>query len=249
MPTDARTTPDYWKKETGRFVPFRVDTNPFARELDRFLPMDPELSCVEIGAYPGGNLCYLAKRFGYRAHAIEYRDDADDIKRLFEFNGLEAPEIIHKDFLTVEGRSFDVVASFGFIEHFNNTCEVLEKHCSLIVPGGYLVLSVPHFWGMQGFIRKLLFCPEAVDELYATHNMAIMHLSSVKEALRKAGLEILFLEHVMNGRFWISPDSPKIRPDRKWMARGFARLDRLLGGRLPSCVLFSPMILAVCKKG
>ncbi|MDF1579415.1 MAG: methyltransferase domain-containing protein [Desulfuromonadales bacterium] len=246
MSSEPRTTPEYWQKETGRFSPFEVRDNPFSTVLDRFLPKDSALTCVEIGAYPGGNLCYLTKRFGYKPFAIEYRNDTEDIGQLFEFNELPPPEIFEEDFLDFSGRTFDVVTSFGFVEHFDDPQAVICKHVEFLKPGGYLVLSVPHFGGMQGLLRKLVLTTEAIAELFATHNMDIMQLGAVKNALQ--GLDVLFLEHVMNGRFWISADSPKIQPNRRWLAKAISTFDRTLGSKLPSCGLVSPMILAVARK-
>lgn len=247
MAAEARTTPNYWQKETGNFQPFRVAGNPFDAILRKHLPVDPRLSCVEVGAYPGANLLYLARTFGYQPFAIEYRDDADDIGRLFEFNGFKKPEIFQEDFLRFDRRRFDVVASFGFVEHFNDPQAVIRKQLDLVNPGGHLVLSVPHFWGMQGLFRKLTFSREALAELFATHNMGIMHLSAIKAALHEPGLETLFLGHTMNGTFWVPADSPKVREDRLWLARALNYFDRSIGSKLPSCFLISPMILAICK--
>lgn len=243
-----RTSPAYWQKESGEFQPFKVRGNPFASVLEKFLPVNPQMSCVEVGAYPGAYLCWLAKRFGYRPVAIEYRDDADDIRRLFEFNDMSGPEIIQQDFLELGQRQFDVVTSFGFVEHFDNPQEVLQRHADLVKPGGYLVVSVPHFWGMQGLLRRLVLTREALEELFATHNLDIMRLGALKAAIEKAGLEVLFGRYVMNGQFWIAADSPKVRNDRRGLARLFSHANRMLGSRLPSCFLYSPMALVIARK-
>jgi len=42
---------------------------------------------------------------------------------------------------------FDIVASFGFIEHFTNWVEILESHISLLNNNGYLIVEVPNFIG------------------------------------------------------------------------------------------------------
>jgi 2-polyprenyl-3-methyl-5-hydroxy-6-metoxy-1,4-benzoquinol methylase len=248
MGPDPLTSPEHWVRETGEFRPFQVNGHPFADVLERFLPVSSTLSCVEVGAYPGGHLCYLAKRFLYRPTAIEFREDAGNIVTLFEFNGLAAPEIINNDFFAVTDRQFDVVASFGFVEHFTNLTEVIRRHVELMRPGGYLVLSVPHFWGYQGLVRRILLTEEALGELKATHNLKVMNLGVLKRSLLQAGLKIVHASHAMNAHMWLPPDSPKIRPEARMLARFFAAVDRRLGRRLPSCAMYSPMILTISRK-
>lgn len=248
MADDALTSRAYWQKTSVRPEPVEIRSNPLGSVLERFLPADPSLSCAEVGAYPGGNLCWLARRFGYRATAIEYREDAADIAGLFAFNGLPPPEILVADFFSISGRAFDVVASLGFAEHFRDFGAVVARHADLVRPGGYLVLSVPHFWGYQGLVRKALFTKAALEELRATHNLDAMHLPRVREALRESGMEILYAGHRMNASLWFDPDSPKIRPGARAAARALSWLDRTVGRRLPSCFLYSPMILTVSRK-
>jgi 2-polyprenyl-3-methyl-5-hydroxy-6-metoxy-1,4-benzoquinol methylase len=248
MDADALTTKAYWAREGGKVKPVLVGANAFASVLERYLPVDPGLRCVEIGAYPGANLCYLAKRFGYRPTAIEYRDDADDIESLFAHNGVEDLTIIKKSFLDVVGLKFDVVASFGFVEHFRDYENVIFRHAEMVEEGGYLVISVPHLFGLQGLLRRILFREESLKSMVESHNLAIMNLAVMKRVLRAGGLEILFAGYAMGFRFWIPCDSPKIRNDMRWLASLVNKFDKRFGSRMPSCRFYSPMILTVSKK-
>lgn len=248
MATDDLTDRDYWYREGGRCPLVEVTGHPFATVLDRFLPVDPALTCAEIGAYPGTNLCHLARRFGYRATAIEFRKDARDIAELFAFNGLPAPEVLEVDLRDTEGLRFDVVASFGFAEHFRDFDAIVARHAGLVAPGGLLVLSVPHFEGFQGWARRATMTEAALAELRASHNMEAMRLGAVRRALRSAGMDVLYARHAMNARFWIPPDSPKIRPEARMRATALSWFDRTVGRWLPSCGLYSPMILTVSRK-
>lgn len=99
MGNDYLTKKEYWERQISNFQPFEISGNEFASVLQRYLPVDPDFTCVEIGAYPGAHLCYLAKQFKYKPIAIEYRDDVEDIRKLFSYNGILDLEIINKDFL------------------------------------------------------------------------------------------------------------------------------------------------------
>lgn len=248
MVVESRTTQEFWQQKTGSFVLSNVSTSPFSGKLKRYLPVNSDFNCVELGAYPGTFLCYLAKQFGYRATAIDYRDDISDIISLFEFNGLAAPEIINKDFLEISFRQYDVVASFGFAEHFNDFDEIISRHVAMVRSGGYLVLSMPHFWGYQALLRKVLFTEDAMAELNTSHNLRVMHLGVLKRALRKEGMQLLYGGYALNAQFWVPGNSPQIRPSRRRLARVASILDRYLGRCLPSCALYSPSMLTISYK-
>jgi len=47
---------------------------------------------------------------------------------------------------------FDVVYSWGFVEHFINIEEVIEKHLEPFKPNGILNIGVPYFLGINKFL-------------------------------------------------------------------------------------------------
>jgi 2-polyprenyl-3-methyl-5-hydroxy-6-metoxy-1,4-benzoquinol methylase len=247
MGNNYLTDKKYWEKQISAFKPFDVTQNEFETILQKYLPVDPGFTCTEVGAYPGTNLCYMAKTFKYKPTAIEFRDDVDDIINLFEYNGISELEIINKDFLEVKGLQFDVVTSFGFIEHFNDYDTIIRQHVEMVKQGGYLVLSVPHFWGFQGLLRRVLLKKEAINQILETHNLKIMKLSILRKHLQALDLNILYSGYVMGCQFWIPSDSPKIKPEMRWLARIFDKLGNYVLPKMPPCFLYSPMILCVAK--
>lgn len=242
------TNKAYWQKQISGIKPFEVTRNEFANVLQKYLPVDPGFTCTEIGAYPGINLCYMAKTFKYKPTAIEFRDDVNDIINLFEFNGITELEVINTDFFQLTGLQFDVVTSFGFIEHFIDYETVIKRHVEMVKPNGYLVLSVPYLWGLQGFLRRLILKKDAMVELHETHNIQIMKLSKVIQSLKNNGLQILCGEYVMGCRFWIPSDSPRIKPEMRWLANILAKLDKTILPKIPSAFLYSPMFLCIARK-
>lgn len=242
------TTKEYWTEQISKFQPGEVKGNDFAAILSKYLPVNPDFTCVEIGAYPGTNLCYLAKKFKYKPTAIEYRDDVGDIQKLFEFNGIPEIEIINKNFLEVKGLQFDVVTSFGFIEHFIDYETIIRHHYDILKPGGYLVLSVPYCRGLQAFLRRMILKKESVEEIYKTHNMKIMDINEIKRVLINLDLELLYCKYVMGATFWIPSDSPRVKQNMRFFAYILNKLIAPLLSRVPSCFLYSPMIVSIFKK-
>ena len=102
--------------------------------FDTYLPQQTGLKILEIGGAPGQFLAYLAKEFGYSAHAIDYSSIGCD-------KTLEAFEGVNLD-LTIWNRDifcdisdlplFDIVFSMGFIEHFNDLDAIVGKHVELL---------------------------------------------------------------------------------------------------------------------
>lgn len=244
----ALTSSNYWKAEAAKSSVFSVDSNEYSSVLEKFLPINPAFTCVEIGAYPGGNLCYLAKRFKYTPTAIEYRDDAEDIRQLFEYNDVHTLEIINQDFFGIQDLTFDVVTSFGFVEHFSDYEYAISCHMKMLKPGGYLVLAVPHFWGLQAMLRYAVLNKQAREQLFETHNMAIMKLREMKRVLTNLGLHIIYADYAMGGSFWIPSTSPKIRSYMRWFVAFLNKADRKFGLNIPSSVLYSPMILSISQR-
>ncbi len=248
MAGSALTTKEYWAGRIGAVTPHAVVSNPFAGILERWLPVNPEYTCVEVGAYPGSNLCWLAKRFGYTPTAIEYRDDAGEMEALFRHNDVPGLTVLREDFLEVRGVAFDVVASFGFVEHFDAPEDIVARHAAMVKDGGYLVIAVPHFGGLQALFRRLLLRAEAVRDMLAVHNREIMNRAALAGILRALGLEVLHAGYAMGFRFWIPRDSPQVRPSARGVVRILNAIDRRWGASLPSCRLLSPMILTVSRK-
>lgn len=248
MANEKLTTKEYWDNQRQNFVPFTVESTEFSKILDKLLPVNSSYQCAEIGAYPGTNLCYLSKKFKYRPVAIEYSGYANHIEQLFLYNGITDFEIINKDFFDVENVKFDVVASFGFVEHFENYEHIIERHFQLLKPGGYIIISVPYDGGFQGLLRKLVFTQEQLQIIKSTHNRKIMNLKKLRRIVRSFNGKILFSNYILGSRVWFSWDALFVKNTMRFLVYIINVIDRLIGHKVPSSRLYSPMILVVAQK-
>lgn len=242
------TDKEFWDAERDGFEPTRVRGTPFDKVLSRYLPRGGQRSIVEIGAYPGGYLLAMARDFDLRPTAIDFSEHVQDIAKLFAHNGLAAPEIINQDFFELQDGQFDVVTSFGFVEHFEELAPVLDRHVKLVADGGYLVISVPYIGGWQGLLRRLVYTDHALRTLLVSHNPDIMKLDALRQAMQTRGLQVLFGDYVMKGTVWIDPHSPSVREGAAWLVRLARVLNRIIFRWLPSTRRWSPMILLIAKK-
>lgn len=157
----------------------------------RHLPTG-QASLMEIGCAPGSWLSYFAREFGYRVAGIEYAEAAYE-KTLQNMKLLSIPADIHlADFFEFSGQQFDIIFSYGFVEHFPTLTPILERLVSFANPGGYIVTCIPSLEGFNWWISRQ-FRPE----------VAAGHYPITKQALRvaheKQGLETLWVGRYGSG--------------------------------------------------
>lgn len=179
--------------------PLFRDTN---RILQRLVPKSDKGKFLEVGAYPGKYLWYFYKYFGYEPWGVEYVEScASRAQDMLDSHKVPA-KIIADDFFNINpgdhsiDGGWDLVASFGFVEHFENPTIAVSKHLEVAKPGGLVVISVPNHAGWNGSIMRV------VDkEKWSQHNC--MALSDLVSAFDNAGNnKILFAGYVGHIGFW-----------------------------------------------
>jgi len=220
------TNKEYWnrnlKDEVGGLKFFKF--SKLGLRYKRFLSTDSSKECIEIGGFPGRYIGSFAKEFKYKPTVLDFLDDLDFVKANMEFNGIHDCEIINEDFTTWKShKKYDVVLSFGFVEHFKNYEEIIKKHVDIMKNGGLLVLAVPNYFGVQLWLRKLLFTKEAYKETMDAHNRQVMNLKELKRVLfANLKLTKLFAGYVGGMTIYL-PDR-KVRLERKWLYNFYRKI-------------------------
>jgi SAM-dependent methyltransferase len=195
--TDRSYWDDYWNsfslpRECTR-QPRSFYLNAILDVFDRHLPRNPNLSIAEVGGAPGQYLAYMYKHFGYHVTCVDY--SATGCRRTAEnFRLLGIPgEVIEADIFADDPTlpQFDVVYSLGLIEHFADRTPIVERHVRLLKPGGYLVLGVPNFRGVNGWFMRSLG-----PDVYAAHDIEAMDLDGWRTFEERLGLETVFKAYV-----------------------------------------------------
>lgn len=248
--TDVKFWEDYW---AGCKLPSEVDLRfsfdrCLARELKKRLP-PVEGDVLEIGCAPGKWLVFMQREFGLVPHGIEYCEAGTvATRRNFDLLGVSAGDILAGDFFALAPQpKYDVVMSFGFIEHFSDPASVVERHLAWLKPGGILVLGIPNFHGVYSMLQQVLD-PEVLNK----HNLEIMnqsYLSQLGSKLRLVALHIGYL-----GSF--EPSLPIASPERRGFpqmaARAFLRIARNLRFEWMDRFnhpIVSSYLLAIYRKG
>ena len=184
---------------------------------------------MELGCFPGRYLVVLAM-MGYEVHGIDLTPRIEtDLKKWFLANGYRAGDFIRADVTSyVFKQAYDVVCSFGLIEHFTNWQELLKTHAGLVKPGGFLAVSTPNF---RGFIQKSLH--SALDsQNLSMHNLEAMTPKQWAAIIQPLGFEIISAGYFGGFDFWVGAE------ERNLLQKGVIRLVRharpLLAYLLPS---------------
>jgi SAM-dependent methyltransferase len=246
--TDCAFWEEAWEK-SGEAKRYLTLPHGFERAFDQFLPQASDgrrIDFLEIGCFPGRFLNYLARKFGYRVFGVDFVPQAAAIPGWLAELGVEAQVAVEDFFRFQPGRRYDVVASFGFVEHFANWQEVLNKHLELLNPGGILIIEFPNFRYGQYWLRKLLN-----PALLEGHILQVMKPGLWANALRQEGLEILYAGYYQTFRFWGRPAGRGlIKTARKVvmeLVRFAQRVVNLLGPNFPNR-FFSPYVFIVARR-
>ncbi len=243
--TDRRFWEHHWRVRAAARASetVRLRSMPFHDLLVRTLPRGG--SFLEVGCAPGRNMAYFHRYFGYRVAGVDYVGE-DITRRTLEENGVAGYRLYRMDFLEeLPAERFDVVASFGFVEHFTELDEVLERHVRLLNPGGTVVIGTPHYRGGQYLIRLAL----DRDSL-KRHNLQAMKGRVIRGILTRLGArEILYCGHYRTFGIWLDrEDAPRALVRAVGLLdAGFQRLARgLRADNIPNR-LFSPYVVTIAR--
>jgi len=214
----------------------------FFEDIARFLPQQTGGRFMEIGCAPGRILAEFSARLGYEAHGIDYAADPAEIACFLRAEGVRVGAIERVDFLTWEPESrYDVVASFGFIEHFDDPAGIVKRHFDLVKPGGHVVLELPNFARGQKVLNWLFN-----RQTLRTCNTRCMSLAFMRGVARHNHARLLEARYVGGGfQFFIREEKRSWFWERILWRTGWIwkRLNRRF--QTGSNAWFSPYIIAV----
>ncbi len=191
------TNQEYWEKyyknssvDRDEIIRICGHFDPFYKLLVDSCSKIPE-TIIEIGAYPGRYLAYLSARNDLKATALDFNSDEKKIKDAFGVMEGHLTEVIQADFLKYSTKkNYDLVFSNGFIEHFENFEEILDRHNDYLKPGGAMMIMIPN----KRYLRKYYGLLLDRENLKA-HNLKSMKLSVFKKFAIRNKLNIKYLSY------------------------------------------------------
>lgn len=208
----------YWQRNWKR-INFRHPINPRDPSLgnyvnrafhrwfvDAFREFDTTGSrLLEVGCGSSEWLPYLVKEFGFRVSGLDYSERGCALaSEILSAEGI-AGDIFRADLFSPPKElfgAFNVVVSFGVVEHFSPTEDCLKALRRYLRPAGRLISIVPNLSGLMGTLQNF------VDREVRDKHMMI-DTDSFVAAHERAGLRPLSCEYqiflnlgVLNAERW-----------------------------------------------
>jgi 2-polyprenyl-3-methyl-5-hydroxy-6-metoxy-1,4-benzoquinol methylase len=236
------TTQEYWQSNRESVVFKRQGVGHGIDEfIKQYIPITTNGSVIEIGSFPGPHLATFGD-LGYELNGIDFcTDNATGLPQWLQREGFKTGDFWVSDFFEfTTPRQFDVVCSFGFIEHFLNYDEVIAKHAALVKKGGYLMITTPNFRGsVQHFLHK-----KFDKENLAVHNVHSMYPEKWAKQLEQMGFEIKYKGYF--GGFWFWRGAEQLSPVKTkllWLTeRIIPRLRKLIWFESAACSAYCGIV-------
>jgi SAM-dependent methyltransferase len=196
--TDRAFWKAFWESKKDLIFQIKADY-VFGDILGKLIAEKGFKNAVELGGFPGYYAIYLKKYQQLDTTLFDYYIHPAIIKDLLQKNGLKEGDIniIEADlFNYTPPEKYDLVLSFGLIEHFNDTKAILQTHLQFLKPGGVLFVTLPNFTGVNGWIQRKFDV-----ENYNKHYINCMNPALLMQACKELGLKNI--ESYYHGRFTV----------------------------------------------
>lgn len=244
------TDPAYWgvlqkQRGTHRDEPAVAE---LAGKVITFFPPSEETTFIELGCSPGTVSAVLYEKRRFKAFGVDFSPEAHlYLETMHRAGSLDA--VLYQCDLRdlADTEQFDVVGSFGLVEHFRKPAEIVGHHRRLCRESGVVIITLPNFRYVPGIYHWLFDRRDL-----RAHNLDVMRLQAFKRLAEEFNLDILFLGYVGRLSFWNCDRSgPRLVVALRWLLSGIVRVlsNSLLSRLLPrDCAYFSPWIVFAAHK-
>lgn len=194
--TDRAFWKAFWESRIGLI--FKLKPNyVFGDILGKIIKEKNAKTAIELGGFPGYYAIYLKKFKGLQTTLLDYFIHPKLVNDLLAANDLKPGDIdiLEADLFTYQPQiKYDMVLSFGLIEHFNDTKFIIGEHLKFLKPGGTLFITLPNFKSVNGWVQRTYD-----KENYDKHNINSMDLELLKRSCEALGLKEV--EAYYHGKF------------------------------------------------
>lgn len=211
----------------------------------------PGQRLLEVGAARSAWLPYFAIQFGYGIAGLDYsevgcRATREIARRSGVDLAMHCCDIFNPD-ADLIGR-FDVVVSFGVVEHFANTKSCITAMARFLKPGGRMVTFIPNFAGLMGTAQRL-----ASREVFEKH--VVLNCHDLRAAHSLPDLNVEHCDYLLNFNLGVvnfgTNENRKLfsplRRLRSWVSKGSWIIQPALPFWRPTRLL-SPIVVCVAQK-
>jgi len=204
--TDRAFWKSFWESRKG-LIFYLKPNYVFGDILAKLIAEKNIKTAIELGGFPGYYAAYLKKYQHLDTTLFDYFIHEGLINQLLEKNGLKPGDvnIIEADLFGYNPEKlYDLVLSFGLIEHFTDTKSIIETHLQFLKPGGVLFITLPNFKSINGWVQR-----NFDRDNYDKHNIDSMNPRLLTDYCRELGLTEI--ESYYHGRFtvWLENKSER----------------------------------------
>jgi len=220
-----KTKKNYWDKNwrnAGSGIkPTRRRKNYFWKRLDTVFdsifrgPKANKKLLIEIGAGGSEWLPAISRAYGFKAYGLDYSQEGCERARKNLKEKKLKGEIICSDMFNPPKKllnKFDVVCSFGLVEHFTDTTAAINACAKYLKPNGIIVTLIPNMTGLNGFFYKLLN-----KDIFDTH--IPLTLNQLIQSHKNANLDVYYKSYLLGLPSVIDKDRNEIRFTRKFFRK------------------------------
>lgn len=186
---------NHWKESGFDIVPA---IHPLRSWIEKNIPDTANGACIEIGCFPGKFLAIFGQK-GYTLSGIDFfPGTTTQLPKWLNSGGFHVGDFYEEDFFTADiSGQYDIVSSFGFVEHFENLSAVIARHVALAHPGGTIILDVPNLASPPYSLLYRILEPEVLKN----HVRSVMNKETLERAFEENGCTIRNAEYVGNFYF------------------------------------------------
>lgn len=217
---------DLWR-DSSSFQPWPINSRKirytversFFRYISKVLKhygmINRDKKLIEVGCARSGVLPLFAQELGFKVSGLDYSKNGCELTRwILQRCGADA-DIYCCDIFVIPNsliEQFDVVVSFGLVEHFSNTVEIIEALSRLLKPGGVMFTSVPNMAGINGLIQRIMD-----KNVYNIH--VPLTVESLQESHEQVGLHVVECRHFLSNNFGVINVGSNCRSNFEWMIK------------------------------
>ena len=226
----------------------------FARLLRNVIGKKPRGSSVlEVGCADSPWLPYFANDLGMVVTGIDYSERGCEQARRRLAEAGAVGRVVCADAFSPPSDllgAFDVVASFGVVEHFDDTAACIRAFARFLADGGTMITVVPNLCGAIGLVQRLVN-----PRVYDLH--VALTPGALASAHARAGLDHVRCGYFLTTNFGVNnvngldPAKPSTRA-KSVLLRGLVALSQTVWlverhAALPATKALSPYVVCVAQ--
>ena len=256
--SERKSTREYWDENwriAGNGLNVGQKNNYFWYRLDKaFKSIFPVLDSksnklIEIGAGSSEWLPRLSHEYHFKVSGLDYSEvGCERARQILSHSGIDGNIYCGDMFSPPEEllMQFNIVCSFGLVEHFTNTAEAIRACAKFATPGAIILTLIPNMTGLNGFLYKTFN-----RRVFDTH--VPLNLEQLRQAHVDAGLQLYFSSYLLSCPSVIDATRNESRFISRWLRNALHRLSLLIwwfeerGIGVPENKVTSPYMICAAR--